>query len=194
MSGSKAKKSVTILKIHFLFSSVCLGVLLMSFMQESVNRNKCLWLILYSLALMASILAMINPIQTGKLIWISWSVASTSVYLLSFISFVIQLILTHVSEEEKKQAAALISENQVKKSIWQHEESQELLNILLLIIWIKLTNFIISWKSDIRTNMERPRATQLFGYCTFHFCVIFGLLLTCNVWICQTDCLKVVGL
>lgn len=151
---------------------------------------------MYSLAFLASILALIQPICTGKIFWISWSVTSTSTNLLSLLSFVIQLILAYVAEHDK---AMVIADNQVKKQpaslqFWQYKEMQEILNVLLLIIWIKLTNFIISWKSDIRMNMERPRATQLLGYCTFHFCVIFGLLLTCNVWICQTDCLKVLGL
>ena len=78
---------------------------------------------------------------------------------------------------------------------WNYEEGRECLNILLLIVWTKVTKVVIAWKSNIRRiTVERPRSTWLFGLCALHFSVICGISISCASLSACKNCLNVIGL
>ena len=82
---------------------------------------------------------------------------------------------------------------------WNYEEGRECLDILLLIVWTKVTKVVIAWKSNIRrSTVERPRSTLLFGLFALHFLVICRISSVCSSVLsgsCNNqNCLNVIGL
>ena len=146
-----------------------------------------------------------NSTLIGKVIWISWSIMSTALNLFLLLVFGVQLIraiLTRLEMVGGTLASGTYPAADEDRSLtrqsfhfWNYEEGRECLDILLLIVWTKVTKVVIAWKSNIRrSTVERPRSTWLFGLCALHFSVICGISISCASLSACKNCLNVIGL
>ena len=130
--------------------------------------------------------------------WMSWSVMSTALNLFLLLVFGVQLIRAILTRLEMVTSYPDMEDRSLTRQsfhLWNYEEGRECLDILLLIVWTKVTKVVIAWKSNIRrSTVERPRSTWLFGLCALHFSVICGISISCVSLSACKNCLNVIGL
>ena len=124
--------------------------------------------------------------------WISWSIANTSTNMFLLMVFGFHLLRAMVSQYENKLNLPLLNHHSTF-NILKYEEGIECFNILILLLWQKLSNFLIAQKTNMRTNMERPKSMELFGLCGLFttMSVLIGLI--CASMCVQVHCLYLIG-
>jgi len=64
---------------------------------------------------------------------------------------------------------------------------------IILLLWQKLSNFLIAQKTNMRTNMERPKSMELFGLCGLFTTMSILIGLICASMCVQVHCLYLIG-
>lgn len=119
---------------------------------------------------------------------------STSLNLFLVLVLGVYLILALIAHQEMTDLS-LVKQT---KHLWSFDEAKEGLNVCILIVWHRVSNFLINWTTDLRNSRERPRSSafNLFGLCALHLLMMCLLCTLCMKFYCQNgrDCLNVIGL
>ena len=124
--------------------------------------------------------------------WLSWSVISSALNIFLAMVFGAHVLRTVISQYEARKILPLLNEKH-PLHIWNYEEGREFLNVLLIIFWQKSSNILVSIKTNFRSNIERPKAVDLFGLCSVYMTILFTISLICAINCDEQHCLYLIG-
>ena len=107
-------------------------------------------------------------------------------------AFGLHLLRAMIAQHEAKRALPLLN-NHSTFNILSYEEGEEFCNSMILLIWQKLSNTMISWKTNMRTNLDRPKSTELFGLCGLYTLLLGLMCFICASMCKELHCLYLIG-